>query len=395
MKKIALLSVLFALVVIVSLSAGTSRTYVQRVVWENGEILDLVTNTGSTHNENFIVTADIEETVGEVLGTNLATPISSIRLCKTGNGTIVPYYAAVFLQLGTFTTQWVAGQTINMSVTYVPTGAVANWSIVIPAGTTSILMTGEGQEQIVPGPPSTHTITGTFTSTNWNTEEVTINTTTPEDVEIQVSGSTYTVTVPDGWTGTITPSKDGYVFDPVSRDYTNVTADIADQDYVVKAYVNPNAPTITAPEAAQVFTFEAATPVTITWTNPAGFMPEYYETKWMEGEWTNAGLVNEWTTAALETGDYTFAVRGVIDTPQAKVYSRVDINGRSLSHANAASPKGAGTEASVSFSVIIYDIVPGNPFAIDTNTNITGSGTGFVGATVEAGDLPPVPNAGN
>ncbi|MFA6893929.1 MAG: lamin tail domain-containing protein, partial [Synergistaceae bacterium] len=44
---------------------------------------------------------------------------------------------------------------------------------------------------------------------------------------------------------------------------------------------------------------------------------------------------------------------------------------------------------------ISYDIVPGNPFAIDTNTNITGSGTGFVGATVEAGDLPPVPNAGN
>jgi outer membrane protein assembly factor BamB len=51
----------------------------------------------------------------------------------------------------------------------------------------------------------------------------------------------YNFTVHYGWTGTVTPSKNGYIFDPDHRDYADVTADQANQDYnasgVYKVYL--------------------------------------------------------------------------------------------------------------------------------------------------------------
>lgn len=41
----------------------------------------------------------------------------------------------------------------------------------------------------------------------------------------------YSATVDSGWSGTATPSKAGYTFSPVTRSYTNVTADQTAQDY--------------------------------------------------------------------------------------------------------------------------------------------------------------------
>ena len=41
----------------------------------------------------------------------------------------------------------------------------------------------------------------------------------------------YTASVDYGFSGVVTPAKAGYTFDPNSRSYTNVTADIADQNY--------------------------------------------------------------------------------------------------------------------------------------------------------------------
>jgi|GEM_PF-2382008 len=41
----------------------------------------------------------------------------------------------------------------------------------------------------------------------------------------------YEKNVPYGWSGRVTPSKAGYVFNPPYRDYTNVTSDIQTQDY--------------------------------------------------------------------------------------------------------------------------------------------------------------------
>ena len=45
------------------------------------------------------------------------------------------------------------------------------------------------------------------------------------------SSGYYEVSVPEGWSGTITPTKLDYTFAPTSRSYSNVTADIAAEDY--------------------------------------------------------------------------------------------------------------------------------------------------------------------
>jgi hypothetical protein len=45
------------------------------------------------------------------------------------------------------------------------------------------------------------------------------------------SSGIYAGYVPDGWSGTVTPDLAGYSFNPLSRSYTNVTADQPGQDY--------------------------------------------------------------------------------------------------------------------------------------------------------------------
>jgi hypothetical protein len=42
----------------------------------------------------------------------------------------------------------------------------------------------------------------------------------------------YKVTVQIGWEGSVKPEKSGYVFEPSSRDYSEMTSDLEDQDYV-------------------------------------------------------------------------------------------------------------------------------------------------------------------
>jgi hypothetical protein len=128
------------------LMAGTPRTYIQKCTLDTG-LEAPVTNTGTTTSPDYIVRATIVET-GETLGTDLGTPVTSIRISRAGNGTSVPYYTATNLQLGTFPTQWVAGQTIHMYVQYIPTLEVAEWNLVIPAGTTLINI--QDPPQIIP-----------------------------------------------------------------------------------------------------------------------------------------------------------------------------------------------------------------------------------------------------
>ena len=41
----------------------------------------------------------------------------------------------------------------------------------------------------------------------------------------------YTITIPSGWSGMVTPSKTGYNFSPVSKTYTNLIANQTDQSY--------------------------------------------------------------------------------------------------------------------------------------------------------------------
>ena len=49
------------------------------------------------------------------------------------------------------------------------------------------------------------------------------------------SSGNYTITVPAGWSGTVTPAKTGYTFSPVSRTYGNLTSNLAGQNYTAVA----------------------------------------------------------------------------------------------------------------------------------------------------------------
>ncbi|WP_285725877.1 hypothetical protein [Geothrix rubra] len=53
---------------------------------------------------------------------------------------------------------------------------------------------------------------------------------TTKTVTADASGA-YSLTVPYGWSGTVTPAKAGYTFTPASRSYANLTASLAGQDY--------------------------------------------------------------------------------------------------------------------------------------------------------------------
>jgi 2',3'-cyclic-nucleotide 2'-phosphodiesterase (5'-nucleotidase family) len=52
----------------------------------------------------------------------------------------------------------------------------------------------------------------------------------------------YSIWVPSGWSGTVTPVKAGMVFTPASRSYTNITSDMSGQDYGVLPAVTQISP---------------------------------------------------------------------------------------------------------------------------------------------------------
>lgn len=54
----------------------------------------------------------------------------------------------------------------------------------------------------------------------------------------------YRIPVRYGWSGTITPRKNGYAFDPAGRDYENVRNDLAGQDYTGQMVQDPNDPNV-------------------------------------------------------------------------------------------------------------------------------------------------------
>jgi len=71
--------------------------------------------------------------------------------------------------------------------------------------------------------------------------------------------SHYSITIPYGWSGIVTPSKVGYTFSPVSRPYTNVTADQTNQNYTTAAGVQHPKADFDADSQSDIGYFHAAT----------------------------------------------------------------------------------------------------------------------------------------
>ncbi|MBI5963343.1 MAG: fibronectin type III domain-containing protein [Chloroflexi bacterium] len=50
------------------------------------------------------------------------------------------------------------------------------------------------------------------------------------------SAGNYSITIPYGWSGTVTPSKSPYYFTPTARDYLNVVANVSAQNYTISIF---------------------------------------------------------------------------------------------------------------------------------------------------------------
>jgi uncharacterized repeat protein (TIGR02543 family) len=74
-----------------------------------------------------------------------------------------------------------------------------------------------------------HAVSGTITLNGSTLQGVTMYG-LPGNPKTKANGS-YISWVADGWSGTVTPDLAGYSFDPISRSYTNVTADQTGQNY--------------------------------------------------------------------------------------------------------------------------------------------------------------------
>lgn len=149
MKKMLFLFLMFFC--ILTLHAGTFRNYFQKVVAADPsiDILTLVTSTLTSYMApNYVVHAWMLERPGEVLGTDLGTATTGITLRRTGNGTTVPYYAIVLVQIGLFPTPWVAGNTLHIHVTKTNESPVqtTEWDQLIPTGTSIINITDPVKE---------------------------------------------------------------------------------------------------------------------------------------------------------------------------------------------------------------------------------------------------------
>lgn len=232
--------------------------------------------------------------------------------------------------------------------------------------------------------PTDYTISGMFTTTNWDFADINIVATGIDAEDIVINGANYEITVPEGWSGTVTPTKAGYIMTPANREYTNVEADFENQNYAISKNVDPNAPVITYPAQGNVFEWEEAGEVTIEWEAGAGYVPEKYEI-WFTGdiEWTDVALATEWTTPEIGEGEYTFKVRAVIDTPMGK--SAVPVRARATDRSANNSVRGTGPEAQVDFEVVIE--TPPPVYTLTITSDPVGAAI-YVGG-VDTGEVAP------
>jgi len=238
MKRIILLS-LFTLIFVASVFGGTTRSFNQKLGFASGDITEVITNTSSSHAPNYLVTADILQTTGEVVSTatHNATQIRIYRAGTPGN-----YAVLLFLQFAAFTTQWYAGNTIRFYVEYTPTLEFVTWDYVIPTGTGSISI--QNPVVIIPQPTITTKISGNITSA-FSLSGVLLTCTGQPNVNTGTNGY-YEFTINPGSSVTITPSKTGYYFNPVNRYHENVTENVTGANFAMIKN-NPNAASTPTP----------------------------------------------------------------------------------------------------------------------------------------------------
>ena len=323
MKKFLLITLIC--IVAIGLFAGTPRGYTQKVInstTADGQLPD-VTCPSTQTSPNYTLTAWITARPAEILSTDptiatCSSPAGTIRVYRYGNGSSMPYRSCVYVQLGSFTTQWVSGEVLHLEITYL--GSLVgyspvntfSWEITLPTGGAAINWIDETSSQIPipicpPYPAPTHNLTveSNYPGAEIYRDGVTTNYTTPH---VFTEAGTYTVQLAGvtQWT----PAE--YLWDGTS-----------DQTIRFMGVKTPNAVNAVYPLPGSTIHIAWNAPATAVYTlqwapdpNPAAVAPDNYIVKWMDVvQTTVAATVTSWDTPAIGEGTYNWEIIPVVTDP--------------------------------------------------------------------------------
>ena len=161
------------------------------------------------------------------------------------------------------------------------------------------------------------------------------------------SDGVYTIHVPYGWTGTVTPSKTGYSFSPPSRHYAGITADQTSESYT--ATLNTYTITGNAGDAGVKLSYTDGTPKSVTSSSNGHYtitVPYYW------------------------SGPVTPSKTGITFTPASRTYTHVTANQTAQNYSDTItftttgtydgwileSAKGSGVGGSMNSSATIFQL---------------------------------------
>jgi hypothetical protein len=196
-------------------------------------------------------------------------------------------------------------------------------------------------------PPATFTVSGTVTVSGSPLSGVSFAGATGGSCGLSNAVGQYSCTVPQAFTGTLTPSLSGYTFTPISRSYSNVVANQSAQNYAATAVP---------------VTFTVSGTVTVS-GSPLSGVSFSGATGGSCGS-SNAAGQYSCTVPQGFTGTLTPALSGDTFTPTSRSYSNVGAN-------QSAQDYAATVSVPVTFTVSGTVTVSGSPL----------SGVSFSGAT--------------
>ncbi len=280
--------------------------------------------TGPLTNQNFTATPVV--IVSGHLATTTGSPLAGVVLTFSNNG-------------GSATTDATGNYTATLPLgwTGVATPALAGYQFT-PAYRSYANLAVDTPNQDFAG-RAIAVISGRVAAGNAGLAGVTLTFAPGGTITTDANGA-YSMTLDAGWSGSVTPTKANYTFNPGSRTYANLTADQANQDYLDTAVVTfsgvvTNTTGGNAPVAGVTLTFTGGATAT-----------------------TDAAGAYSLTLPAPWTGSMTPTLAGFVFTPASRSYTAVTvdqanqnfgthpvvfISGQVLLNGNAATPLSGAT----------------------------------------------------